>query len=420
MTSVRVTTLPNGLRVATDTMPDVQTVSLGCWVGVGTRNEAPAVNGVAHLVEHMLFKGTERRTAYRISEEIENVGGQLNAYTTRENTAFYVKVLHEDAALAFDIIADMLQNSLLDEDELTRERAVVLQEIGQVADTPDDIIFDHFQSVAFPDQALGRPVLGVADIVGSLPRAELVDYIRGNYAGPTMVLAAAGRIEHDRFVDLAAAAFAHLPSVASPRADVARYGGGDFREDRDLEQLHLVLGFNGVGVHDPDYVAHSVFSALLGGGMSSRLFQEVREKRGLVYAIHSFTGSYHDGGLFGIYAGTGEDEVAEVVPVICDEIIKVADTVSEEEVTRARAQLRAGTLMAQESTMARCEQLGQHMLTWGRPIPVAETVARIEGVDRAAVVRVAQRLRGSRPTVAALGPLGRLEDYDRIAARLAG
>ncbi|CAO3400035.1 M16 family metallopeptidase [Azospirillum palustre] len=419
MSSIRVTTLPNGLRVATDTMPDVQSVSLGCWVGVGTRNEAASVNGVAHLVEHMLFKGTSRRSAFRISEEIENVGGQLNAYTTREQTAYYAKVLHEDAPLALDILSDMIQHSTLDAEELVRERTVVLQEIGQSADTPDDIIFDHFQSTAYPGQAIGRPVLGSAEIVGSLPREALVDYIAGHYGAPGMVLSAAGRIEHDRMVDLAFKAFGDLPSGAPPKPETARYTGGDFREDRDLEQMHLVLGFDGVGVHDPDFYAHSVLSTLLGGGMSSRLFQEVREKRGLVYSIYTFTGGYHDGGLFGVYAGTGEDEVAELVPVVCDEIAKVGADVTEDEVARARAQLKAGTLMALESTMSRCEQLGQQILIYDRPVSVDEIVAKIDGVDRESVVKAASRLRASRPTVAALGPIAKLESYDRIAERLA-
>ncbi|WP_188260050.1 M16 family metallopeptidase [Azospirillum tabaci] len=415
--SIRVTTLPNGLRVATDTMPGVQSVSLGCWVGVGTRNESASVNGVAHLVEHMLFKGTERRSAFRISEEIENVGGQLNAYTTREQTAYYAKVLHEDTALALDLIADMLQNSVLDSEELVRERTVVLQEIGQSVDTPDDIIFDHFQSTAYPGQALGRPVLGSAEIVGALSRPALVDYIDGHYGAPGIVLAAAGRLEHDRLVDMALSAFDGLSSRPAPESEGARYAGGDFREARDLEQMHLVLGFDGVGVHDPDYYAHSVMSTLLGGGMSSRLFQEVREKRGLVYSIYTFSGAYRDGGLFGVYAGTGEDEVAELVPVVCDELMRVTEDVTEEEVARAAAQLRAGTLMALESSMSRCEQLGQQLLVYGRPVPVEEIVEKIGAVDRESIVRVARRLRESRPTVAALGPIGRLEEYDRIAAR---
>lgn len=418
MSSVRVTTLANGLRVATDCMPDVQTVSLGCWVGVGTRNEAAPVNGVAHLVEHMLFKGTKRRSAFRISEEIENVGGQLNAYTTREHTAYYAKVLHDDTGLALDLIADMIQHSLLDDEELARERAVVLQEIGQAEDTPDDIIFDRFQETAYPGQALGRPVLGQAEIVGSLPRGALVDYLGRFYGGPSMVLVAAGRVDHDRFVELATAAFAALPPTAPPTAEPALYRGGEYREERDLEQLHVVLGFDGVGVHDPDHYAHALLSTLLGGGMSSRLFQEVREKRGLVYSIYTFTGSYQDGGLFGIYAGTGPEEVAELVPVVCDELVRVVDDLSEDELARARAQMRAGTLMALESSMSRCEQLGQQLLVYGRPVPVEEIVGRIAAVDLEAVIRAARRLRQSRPTLAALGPTRGLESYDRIVARL--
>lgn len=417
--NIRVTTLDNGLRIATDPMPGVHSVSLGCWVGVGTRNEAAPVNGVAHLVEHMLFKGTDRRSAYRISEEIEDVGGQLNAYTTREHTAYYAKVLSADTPLAVDLIADMLQHSVLDEEELGRERAVVLQEIGQAADTPDDIIFDHFQSTAFPDQSLGRPVLGTAEIVGALERDALVEYLARHYAGPSMVLAAAGDVEHDAVVALARDAFANLPHAANTQGETARYAGGEFRENRDLEQVHLVMGLEGVGMHDPAHYTHAVFSTLLGGGMSSRLFQEVRERRGLAYSIYSFTGGYHDGGLFGIYAGTGEDEVAELVPVICEELTRVVRDLADDEVARAKAQLRAATLMSLESSMSRCEHLGQQLLVYGRPIPAAEVVARIEAVTRDDVVAAAAKLVASPLTVAAMGPIDGLESHERIVARLA-
>ncbi|MBI1208905.1 MAG: insulinase family protein [Azospirillum sp.] len=416
---IRVTTLDNGLRVATDPMAGVETVTLGLWVGVGTRNERAEVNGVAHLIEHMLFKGTARRSAFAISEEIENVGGQLNAYTTREQTAYYGKVLADDVPLALDIIADMLQNSLLDETELSREREVVLQEIGQAIDTPDDIVFDYLQLTAFPDQALGRPVLGSRETVSGLGRTALTDYLHGHYGGPAMVLAAAGKIDHDILVELAAKAFAGLPRVETRSLDTAVYRGGDYREDRDLEQMHLVIAFNGLSVYDPDYYALLVLSTLLGGGMSSRLFQEVREKRGLVYSIYSFSGAYRDGGLFGIYAGTGADQVATLTPILCDEIVKVAREVKEDEVQRARAQLRAGTLMAQESTMSRCEHLGQQLLIYGRPLPTSEIVANIAAVDVQAVHRVARRLRERPPTVAALGPIDGLDGYERIMDRLA-
>jgi predicted Zn-dependent peptidase len=417
-TGIRVTTLDNGLRVATDAMPAVDTVSLGIWAGVGTRNEPAAVNGVAHLLEHMAFKGTDRRSARDIAVEIEAVGGHLNAYTSREQTAYYAKVLVEDLPLAVDIIADILQHSTFDEGELARERAVVLQEIGQAEDTPDDIIFDHFQETAYPGQALGRPVLGLAEIVGSLPREAIRGYLNRHYRADRLVLAAAGRIDHDRLVELAADAFRNLPIGEPESIEPARYQGGDFRQSRDLEQVHLILGFDGVGYRDPDHYAASVLSTLLGGGMSSRLFQEIREKRGLVYSIYSFASAYTDGGLFGIYAGTGEAEAADLVPLICDELVRLPETLDDEEIRRARAQLKAGILMARESTGARCEQLAQHMLVFDRPLSTAEVVAKIDAVDGPQLSRVARRLAASRPTVATLGPIDRVEAFDAIAARL--
>ena len=416
---VRVTTLDNGLRVASDAMPSVETVSLGVWAEVGTRHEPPEINGVAHLLEHMAFKGTEKRSARAIAEEIEAVGGHLNAYTSRENTAYYAKLLAEDLPLGLDIIADILQHSVFDPDELARERAVVLQEIGQAEDTPDDIIFDRFQETAFPDQALGRPVLGTASNVGGMEAATIRDYMRRHYSAGRLVLTAAGKVDHDRLVELASRAFDSLPRRNDDAVEKADYRGGDFREDRDLEQAHIVLGFAGVDYLDPDHYPISVFSTLFGGGMSSRLFQEVREKRGLVYSIYSFASSYHDGGLFGIYAGTGEREVVELMPLICDELVKVADTVGEDEVARARAQMRAGLLMSRESTSSRSEQLAQQLMVYGRPVGVEEIVGRIEAVDRAAVAGAARRLLASAPTLAALGPVDRVETLASLRGRLA-
>ncbi len=414
---VQVTRLPSGLTVATDSMPHVETVSLGVWANVGARNETADINGVAHLLEHMAFKGTERRSAREIAEEIEAVGGHLNAYTSREQTAFYAKVLADDTTLAVDIIADILQHSVFDPEELARERAVVLQEIGQAEDTPDDIVFDHFQEAAFPNQPMGWPILGRAEIVQGLSRQEISGYMKRHYAPERLILAAAGRVDHDRLVDLAGA-FDSLPRAETVATASSRYVGSEHREDRDLEQVHVVLGFEGIAYGDPDYYAASVYSTLFGGGMSSRLFQEVREKRGLVYSIYSFASSYTDGGLFGIYAGTGESEVEELIPVVCDELAKVADTLREDEIARARAQLKAGILMARESTGSRCEQLAQQIMIYGRPIPAPETVAKIDAVGPAEVARVARRLLLSPPTLAAIGPLGRLEPLGRIADRL--
>ncbi len=417
--TVEVTRLANGLTVATDRMDSVETVSLGAWVRVGTRHERAELNGVAHFLEHMVFKGTERRSAQDIAQEIEAVGGHLNAYTGRESTAFHAKVLAEHLPLALDLVSDIVQYPVFDETELTRERAVVLQEIGQVADTPDDVIFDHFQETAFPSQALGRPLLGRSETVAVLERTNLIDYRTRHYGPGDMVIAAAGRLEHDRFCDLAAAAFGALPTGGQVVAEPARYSGGDFREARELEQVHLVLGFEGVGHHDPDYYAAMVFSTLFGGGMSSRLFQEVRELRGLAYAIHSFVWAYDDSGLFGVYAGTGQAEVAELLSVVCGELGKLPSGLDSDEMARARAQLKAGVLMSREGTTSRCEQLANQLLLYGRPLAVAEVIERIESVDYAALERFTGRLTGSTPTLAVIGPIDCVESFDRLSARLA-
>jgi predicted Zn-dependent peptidase len=251
-----------------------------------------------------------------------------------------------------------------------------------------------------------------------MPREVMIRSRQEHYAAPCMVLAAAGRVDHDRIVTLAEAAFARLPGRPGKPRKKAGYQGGDWRDERELEQVNFVLGFAGVGYRDPDFYALSVLSTLLGGGMSSRLFQEVREKRGLVYSIYTFPASYSDIGIFGIYAGTGEDEVGELVPLVCEEMIKVAKQVGDDELARARAQLKSSVLMSLESTSSRCEQLARQLMVFGRPIPVAEAVAKIEAVDADAVLRVARRLLASRPTVAGLGPIGKLEPYDRIVERL--
>jgi predicted Zn-dependent peptidase len=370
------------------------------------------------MLEHMAFKGTERRSARAIAEEIEAVGGHLNAYTSREFTAYFASVLAGDEALAVDIIADILQHSVFDATELARERTVILQEIGQANDTPDDIVFDHFQATAFPDQPVGRPVLGTVDRVQKISRRQLANYMAAHYAAPRMVFAAAGKLDHDRMVRLVEKAFARLPVSERTEPPPARYRGGDFREDRELEQVHVVLGFEGVSYDDPDNYAVSVMSTLLGGGMSSRLFQEIREKRGLVYSIYSFNAAYTDTGIVGVYAGTGAAEVAELVPVLCDELKKVAERIDEDELKRARAQIRAGILMSLESTSSRCEQLARQLLVFGRQVPPEEINENIMAVDAAAARRAAERVFATRPTVAALGPVEKVAKFDAIAKRL--
>ncbi len=417
--TVELSELPNGMQVVTARMDPVETVSLGVWARVGTRYEHASINGVSHMLEHMAFKGTARRDAYAIAEEIEAVGGHLNAFTSREVTAYHATVLKEDVALAVDLVADILQNSQFDAGELERERHVILQEIGQAADTPEDVIFDRFQSTAFPEQALGMPVLGPPEIVSSLTREQIVGYMQAHYAAPRIVFAAAGKLEHDRIVELAEAHFSGLPAGDSARVEKASYRGGDRREARSLEQAHLVVGFNGVGYHDPDYYAVGVASTLLGGGMSSRLFQEIREKRGLVYSIYSFSSSYSDGGLFGIYAGTGEDGLNELMPAVCEELLRARSSVGDEELARAKAQLRAGVVMSLESSYARAEQIARQVGIYGRPIPIEEIKTRIDAVSVDDVTRAFSRILSTVPTIAALGPVEGLESYDDTARRLA-
>ena len=416
--SVASTTLANGLRVVTQRMESVETVSLGAWINVGTRHERADVNGIAHMVEHMAFKGTRRRSARAIAEEIESVGGHLNAYTAREFTAFHATVLAGDEGLALDIIADILQHAVLDAEELERERTVILREIGQSKDMPEDVLFDRFQETAYPDQPVGRPTLGTPQRVGAIGRGALVDYMARFYTAGRMVVAAAGKVDHESFARRVEDAFGGLGADAGSAPEPAVYAGGDNREVRALEQLHLVLGLEGIAHRDPDFYALAVFSAALGGGLSSRLFQDIREERGLVYSIYSFNSSYVDSGLFGIYAGTGAESASEVVERICVNLKAMGDGLDEAELSRARAQLKAGILMSLESTAARAEQIARQVLIFGRVLPTREITDAVDAVDRDAVVRISERLRARRPTVAALGPGAPIPDYGDIASAL--
>ena len=417
--AIQVTRLPSGLTVVTETMERVETVSFGAYVASGTRNETADENGASHFLEHMAFKGTARRSAAAIAEEIENVGGQINAYTAREQTAYYVKLLKEDLALGADIIGDILTHSTFEPVELERERGVILQEIGQANDTPDDIVFDHFQETAFPDQPMGRPTLGSEAGIRGMERDKLTGYMRRHYAAGNVVVAAAGNLRHDTVVELAKQHFADLPHHDPAPFVPGAYRGGEFREARDLDQVHIVLGFPSVSYADPDYYPALLLSTLLGGGMSSRLFQEIREKRGLVYSIYSFAAPFLDGGLFGIYAGTGEDEAAELVPVTLEELRNVQASVTEAELHRARAQVKAGLLMSLESTGSRCEQVARQIQVFGRIIPTAETVARINAVDADAIRRTAARIFRGKPTLAAMGPADSVPGLPAIMDRLA-
>lgn len=415
---ITVTTLPNGLTVVTERMERVETVSFGAYVATGTRNESAEENGVSHFLEHMAFKGTARRNAARIAEEIENVGGHINAYTAREQTAYYVKLLKEDLPLGIDIIGDILTHSTFLDQEVERERGVILQEIGQANDTPDDIIFDHFQETAFRDQPMGRPTLGTEALIASMKRETMMRYMQTHYTSRNMVIAAAGNLHHERVLDLVQEHFRDLPDHAPPARDSGTYTGGEHRESRDLDQAHLVLGFPSVSYNDPAYHAVMLLSTVLGGGMSSRLFQEIREKRGLVYSVYSFALPFLDSGLFGIYAGTGEQEAAELVPVLLDELRRIGEGISPEEINRARAQVKSSLLMSLESTGSRCEQIARQMQLFGRIIDTRETVAKIDAVNEAAMIDAANTLFRARPTLATIGPVGSIPSFDSISQRL--
>ena len=411
-------TLPNGLTVVTDPMPHIETAAVGVWVEAGARHETAGTNGISHLLEHMAFKGTANRSARQIVEEIEAAGGYLNAYTSREQTCFYARVLKNDVPLGVDILSDILINPAFDGEELAREKKVVLQEIGQSADTPDDIIYDYLQDCAFPDQALGRPILGTEETVNSFGRAHLRRHLKTHYVGPAMTLIASGNVNHDQIVALASKQFASIENAPAKSPPRARYKGGERRKTQKLEQAHVTFGVEGPSVKDEDAFTAQIFATAFGGGMSSRLFQEVREKRGLAYSVSAFCHSFAETGFFGVYAGTGAKECAELAPVVVGELEDMAVSATEEEAARARAQAKAALFMGLEGPSNRAEHIANQLSAYGRVMPTDEIAARIDAVDAEALKKFARRLlKTKRPSLAALGPVKALEPYARFAAR---
>ena len=417
--SVEVTRLPSGLSVVTDRMPHLESASLGVWAGAGSRNEAPDEHGISHLLEHMAFKGTKRRTSRQIAEEIEAVGGDLNASTSAESTGFYARVLKADVPLALDVLSDILSEPTFEPEELRREQNVIVQEIGAVEDTPDDLVFERLHETAFPKQPLGRSILGTPETVRSFNSARIRAYLSRNYRAPDMLVAAAGAVEHERIVAEAEKRFASFIGPAAPAPEPAHFGGGTRVETRDLEQVHIALALQGLAVRDEQLYSLQVFTSVLGGGMSSRLFQEVRENRGLCYAIHAFHMPYSDTGMFALYAGTDEADAPELMRVAIDQIAIATETLNEAEVARAKAQMKAGLLMALESSEARLGQIARQMLAYGRPIPLDEIVAKVDAVTVASARAAGRALIGrGRPAIAALGPGNGLESTAAIAESL--
>ena len=416
--SLEISELPSGLRVVTHRMPHLETASLGVWIGAGSRHETAREHGLSHLLEHMAFKGTHRRSAQAIAEEIEAAGGDLNAATGVEQTAYYAHLLAEDAGLALDILADILTNSTFPREELEREKSVILQEIGAVEDTPDDLVFDLFNAAAFPDQPIGRAILGTPEGVSSFDRGAIGDYLATHYRGASMVVAAAGAVEHARIVDETLARFPSFANRAAAPAVPAHYVGGDARLKRRLGQAHIVVGWQGLPCDAADHYALQIFANAVGGGMSSRLFQDVRERRGLAYAIYTFNWSYTDTGVFGFYAATGESDVAELMPVALDALANATQDLTEAEVQRAKAQMKVSLFAALESATSRSEQIARQLLAFGRIISRAEMIERIDALGLDEIRAAGGRALRSPPTVGSIGPIAKVMTPDRVATRV--
>jgi len=416
---VEVSRLSNGLTVATETLPSIDSVALGVWVKSGARNERDDEHGMAHLLEHMAFKGTNKRSAFQIASEIENVGGEINAATSVETTAFYARVLADDLPLGLDLLADILTESKFDPEELEREQNVILQEIGAAHDTPDDVVFDHFTETAFRHQTLGRSILGTPETVKSFTSKQLHAFMERQYGADRMVVVAAGDVKHDEFVrDVERRLGGFRPKADGVIPQYAHYVGGDYREHRDLMDAQIVLGFEGRAYHVRDFYASQILSMILGGGMSSRLFQEVREKRGLCYSVYAFHWGFSDTGLFGIHAATGQSDIRELVPVIISELERAGGKILQEELDRARAQYRAGLIMSAESASSRASQIARQLLLFGRPIAKEELMERLGALTVDRLTDLSSRLFSTKPTITAVGPVGSLPAYEEICTSL--
>lgn len=402
---ITISTLSNGMRVLTDFLPQRETVNLGLWIKAGSRHESQNQNGISHLLEHMTFRGTPSYTPASFSRTIEAVGGHLNAYTSREATSYYARVLKQDVRLAVHMIAEMVQDPLLPTDELEREKNVILQEIAQSHDTPDEVLFDRFQATAFPHQALGRPITGTLDSVKTFDREDLLGHLKKQYQPAHMIFIASGPIDHQTLVTNLEHTFTKSEQDGRLHFEKADYEGGFVRLQKSLEQVHLTLGFEGVSLTHDLYHAQSLLAMILGVGMSSRLFQEAREKRGLVYSIQAFTSGFTDSGLFGIYAGTREETLSDLLVLIRNQLLSLPETLTPEEISRGKNQLKSSLMTALETPSTRIEQIAHHLLVYGRPLDPYEILDRIDALGPEHLIKVAEKILASQPTLCTLGPL---------------
>ena len=397
--------LNNGLRVIIDPMPSLSTVALGVWANVGAIDEQTNEHGLAHLLEHMAFKGTKKRTARSLAEEIEAVGGYLNAATSHQRTGYYARVLSEDVPLAVDILADILQNPIFDEAELAREQDVIIQEIGEAADTPDDVVFELLMDAGYEGQPMGRTILGTPQSVKAQTRSSLRAFMERHYGPESMVIAIAGAVDEDAFCDLVEQKFAAMPSkIATSKRARPKWRGGLRHDVRKIEQTHLALGFPGASAREDDYFASRIYADVLGGGMSSRLFQKIREERGLAYSVYAFADGYDECGLTGVYLGADSEQIPEAARVIRDEMEAMTRSVSDDEIARTRAMLKSSLLMALESPAARIETSAGQMFAYGELLSPDTITARLEAVTIDDIKRCATRaLEGGAPAIALVG-----------------
>jgi predicted Zn-dependent peptidase len=412
-------TLDNGVRLVTESMPHVRSVSFGVWLARGSRHESDRQSGMAHFVEHMLFKGTARRTAQDIAEDIDSMGGHLDAYTTKEYAGYYIKVLDEHVPRAFDILADLVLHPAFPEDELDREKKVILEEIKMVEDTPDDLVHEMFTEHYWRGHPLGRPILGTPDTVSSFDQAALFAYFREAYVGRNFVVAAAGHLEHAQIRALVEEAFGAVPAAGGdPGSDTPPCSPPFIVREKDLEQSHVVVGTPGYPqAHDDRYPAY-ILNIILGGSMSSRLFQNIREKRGLAYAVASGLSAYRDTGLLTVYAGCACENVPVVLDLIVDELRVLKRTpVDAEELRRAKDHLKGSLMLSLESTSSRMTHLARQEMYFGRHFTLDEILEGVEKVNADDLMRVAHDLFATQPLgITTLGPKGERElSRDRLA-----
>lgn len=407
--TARLHRLANGLTVAVEPMPGVETLAVGLYADVGSRSEPAGLTGLAHMVEHMVFKGAGHRDARAIAEAAEDVGGQLNAWTSRDTTTFHARLLPQDLALGVDLIADLVREATLDADELEREKQVVLAELGEARDTPDDIVFDHLAAAAYPGQPYGRPVLGEEATIAAIDVAALRRWMAEQYRPAGLTLAAAGKVDEEALLRLAEARFGDLAAGAPPPCEPARFAGGTVTDARRFDQVHVAFAYPGLDQRDPAIHALSLFTGAAGGGMSSRLFQEVREARGLAYSVYAWAQAAADTGQLGVYLAAGRAQAPRAFALARDVLARTAETLDEAELARAQAQARAGLLMGLESVQGRCDHLARQIQVHGRIVPVAESVAAIEAVDVAQARAAGQAaLAGALATASVGGKLARV------------